>query len=137
MAELKKITEGMANGCAAIDENFSALNDELSTSTSANVNVGNGMNIKITKKGKIIEVRFYGTMTAINNGAEMGGTGSSQIPSEFRPVVTASLIGHFASSAESFHIDIEPTGRVVWWGPAITGTGKAPRGTAFYFLLLD
>lgn len=26
MAELKKITEGMANGCAAIDENFSALN---------------------------------------------------------------------------------------------------------------
>lgn len=27
MAELKKITEGMANGCAAIDENFSALNE--------------------------------------------------------------------------------------------------------------
>lgn len=137
MAELKKITDGMANGCAAIDENFTALNDELTTSTSANVNVGNGMNIKITKKGKIIEVRFYGTMTAINNGAEMGGTGSSQIPSEFRPDVTASLIGHFASSTESFHIDIEPTGRVVWWGPAITGTGKAPRGTAFYFLLLN
>lgn len=134
MADLKKITTGMANGCAAIDENFTALNDELTTSTSANVDVGNGMNIKITKKGKIIEVRFYGTMTAINNGAEMGGTGSSQIPSEFRPGVTASLIGHFASSTESFHIDIEPTGRVVWWGAAITGTGKAPRGTAVYFL---
>lgn len=27
MTELKKITEGMANGCAAIDENFSALNE--------------------------------------------------------------------------------------------------------------
>ncbi len=27
MTELKKIIEGMANGCAAIDENFSALNE--------------------------------------------------------------------------------------------------------------
>nr|DAF84179.1 MAG TPA: receptor binding protein [Caudoviricetes sp.] len=27
MTELKKITEGMANGCAAIDENFNALNE--------------------------------------------------------------------------------------------------------------
>lgn len=110
------------------------ITGNIKTTTTVSVNVGNGMSMRLTKKGNFVEVRFYGTMTTVNNGAEMGGDGSSWIPSEFRPEVTVSLVGHLASSTESFHIDIEPTGRVVWWGAAVTGTGKPPRGTAYYFL---
>ncbi|MDA2898451.1 hypothetical protein PEG84_04895 [Lactococcus lactis] len=106
----------------------------IKTTKTVNVNVGNGMSIRLTKKGNFVEVRFYGTMTTVKNGAEMGGDGASWIIPDFRPEVTVSLVGHLASGAESFHIDIEPTGRVVWWGPAVTGTGGAPRGTAFYLL---
>ncbi|MFP7370910.1 hypothetical protein SFC12_02105 [Lactococcus lactis] len=110
------------------------ITGNIKTTTKVNVNVGCGMNIRLTKKGNFVEVRFYGTMTTVKNGAEMGGDGSSWISPDFRPEFTASLVGHFASSTESFHIDIEPTGRVVWWGAAVTGTGGSPRGTAFYFL---
>ncbi|MDR2059464.1 MAG: hypothetical protein LBP66_04935 [Lactococcus lactis] len=110
------------------------ITGSIKTTTTVNVNVGNGMSIRLTKKGNFVEVRFYGTMTTVKNGAEMGGDGSSWISPDFRPEVTASLVGHLASGTESFHIDIEPTGRVVWWGAAVTGTGGSPRGTAFYFL---
>lgn len=110
------------------------ITGSIKTTTTVNVNVGNGMSIRLTKKGNFVEVRFYGTMTTVKSGAEMGGDGSSWISPDFRPEVTASLVGHFASGTDSFHIDIEPTGRVVWWGQAVTGTGGAPRGTAFYYL---
>ncbi|HAV94160.1 MAG TPA: hypothetical protein DCW64_00135 [Lactococcus lactis] len=110
------------------------ITGSIKTTTTANVNVGNGMSIRLTKKGNFVEVRFYGTMTTVKSGNEMRGSGSSWISPDFRPEVTASLVGHFASSTDSFHIDIEPTGRVVWWGPEVTGTVGAPRGTAFYFL---
>nr|DAF78657.1 MAG TPA: receptor binding protein [Caudoviricetes sp.] len=110
------------------------ITGNIKTTTTVNVNVGAGMNIKLTKKGNFVEVRFYGAMTTIKNGAEMGGAGSAWISPDFRPEVTVSLVGHFASSTESFHIDIEPTGRVVWWGAEVIGTGGLPRGTAFYFL---
>lgn len=110
------------------------ITGSIKTTTTVNVNVGNGMSIRLTKKGNFVEVRFYGTMTTVKSGSEMGGDGSSWISPDFRPEVTASLVGHFASSTDSFHIDIEPTGRVVWWGPEVTGTVGAPRGTAFYFL---
>lgn len=110
------------------------ITGSIKTTTTANVNVGNGMSIRLTKKGNFVEVRFYGTMTTVKSGDEMRGSGSSWISPDFRPEVTASLVGHFASSTDSFHIDIEPTGRVVWWGPEVTGTVGAPRGTAFYFL---
>ncbi|MCT0055984.1 hypothetical protein EFK39_06100 [Lactococcus lactis subsp. lactis] len=110
------------------------ITGNIKTTTTVSVNVGNGMNIVLTKKGNFVEVRFYGTMTTVNSGAEMGGDGASWISPDFRPEVTASLVGHLAGTNESFHIDIEPTGRVVWWGAAVTGTGKPPRGTASYFL---
>ncbi|NEX52786.1 hypothetical protein GTP07_07070 [Lactococcus lactis] len=110
------------------------ITGSIKTTTTVNFNVGNGMSIRLTKKGNFVEARFYGTMTTVEKGAEMGGIGSSWISSDFRPEVTVSLVGHLASGTESFHIDIEPTGRVVWWGPAVSGTGGAPRGTAFYFL---
>ncbi|MCT4400001.1 hypothetical protein EFO33_07395 [Lactococcus cremoris] len=134
MAKLKKITEGMANGCAAIDENFNALNDELSTSTSATLNIGNGLSIKFTKKGLgIVQAEFKGVLTAVKAGEEMRGSGSVWVSQNFCPPETISLAGHFAGGNDSFHIDIEPTGRVVWFGPVLSGSGATPRGTVLYF----
>ncbi|MFK5292028.1 hypothetical protein ACI3PH_16175 [Lactococcus lactis] len=46
MAELTKVYRGMQNGAETIDGNFKALNDELSTSTSETLNIGNGLSIK-------------------------------------------------------------------------------------------
>ena len=110
------------------------ITGSIKTTTTVNFDVGNGMSIMLTRKGDFVEARFYGTMTTVEKGAEMGGSGSSWISPDFRPEVTASLVGHLTGTNESFHIDIEPTGRVVWWGASVTGTGGAPRGTAFYFL---
>ena len=134
MTELKKITEGMANGCAAIDENFNALNNELSTSTSATLNIGNGLSIKFTKKGLgIVQAEFKGEITPVKVGEEMRGPDSVWVKQEFCSPETISLVGHFVGDNDSFHIDIEPTGRVVWWGAEVSGGGKAPRGSALYF----
>ncbi len=136
MAKLKKITEGMANGCAAIDENFNALNDELSPSTSATLNVGNGLSIKFTKKGLgIVQAEFKGALTSVNPGEEMRGSDSNYtwVSQNFCPPETISLVGHLAGGNNSFHIDIEPTGRVVWWGPVLSVSGETPRGTVLYF----
>ncbi len=134
MAKLKKITEGMANGCAAIDENFNALNNELSTSTSATLNIGNGLSIKFTKKGLgIVQAEFKGVLTAVKAGEEMRGSGSAWVSQNFCPPETISLAGHFAGGNDSFHIDIETTGRVVWFGPVLSGGGATPRGTVLYF----
>ena len=134
MAKLKKITEGMANGCAAIDENFNALNNEPSTSTSATLNIGNGLSIKFTKKGLgIVQAEFKGEITTVNFDEEMRGSGSVWVNQEFCPPETISLVGHFAGDNDSFHIDIETTGRVVWWGTSVSVSGKAPRGTVLYF----
>ena len=134
MTELKKITEGMANGCAAIDENFNALNNELSTSTSATLNIGNGLSIKFTKKGLgIVQAEFKGEITTVKFGEEMRGSGSVLVSQNFCPPETISLLGHFAGDNDSFHIDIETTGRVVWWGAAVSGGSKIPRGTKLYF----
>lgn len=134
MTELKKITEGMANGCAAIDENFNALNNELSTSTSATLNIGNGLSIKFTKKGLgIVQAEFKGDITTVKFGEEMRGSGSVWVSQNFCPPERISLVGHFAGDNDSFHIDIEPTGRVVWWGAEVSGGSKAPRGTVLYF----
>ena len=134
MTELKKITEGMANGCAAIDENFNALNNELSTSTSETLNIGNGLSIKFTKKGLgIVQAEFKGEITTVKFGEEMRGPGSVWVSQNFCPPETISLAGHFAGDNDSFHIDIETTGRVVWWGAAVSGSSKTPRGTVLYF----
>ena len=136
MAKLKKITEGMANGCAAIDENFNALNDELSPSTSATLNVGNGLIIKFTKMGLgIVQAEFKGELKAVNPGEEMRESDSNYtwVGQNFCPPETISLAGHFAGGNDSFHIDIETTGRVVWFGPVLSGGGATPRGTVLYF----
>ena len=136
MAKLKKITEGMANGCAAIDENFNALNDERSPSTSATLNIGNGLSIKFTKKGLgIVQAEFKGELKAVNPGEEMRDSDSNYtwVSQNFCPPETISLAGHLAGANNSFHIDIEPTGRVVWWGPVLSASGETPRGTVLYF----
>ena len=141
MAELTKITRGMQNGAETIDGNFKALNDELSTSTSEmststsdTLIIGNGLSIKFTKKGLgIVQAEFKGELSGLNYGNEMAGPGSTWVSKNFCPPETISLVGHFAGDDNAFHIDIETTGRVVWWGSNISGGSKALRGTVLYF----
>lgn len=134
MASIKKINRGMQNGAETIDGNFKALNDELSTSTSETLNIGNGLSIKFTKKGLgIVQAEFKGVLTAVKAGEEMRGSDSVWVSQNFCPPETISLVGHFAGGNDSFHIDIETTGRVVWFGPVLSGGGATPRGTVLYF----
>ncbi|WP_282667490.1 hypothetical protein [Lactococcus cremoris] len=138
MASIKKINRGMQNGAETIDGNFKALNDELSTSTSATLNVGNGLSIKFTKKGLgIVQAEFKGALTSVKPGEELRDKGTSLpwvwVYQDFCPPETISLVGHLAGGNNSFHIDIEPTGRVVWWGPVLSVSGETPRGTVLYF----
>lgn len=137
MASIKKINRGMQNGAETIDENFNALNDELSPSTSATLNIGNGLSIKFTKKGLgIVQAEFKGELKAVKPGEEMRGSDSNYtwVSKNFCPPETISLAGHLAGANNSFHIDIEPTGRVVWWGPVLSVSGETPRGTVLYFV---
>lgn len=146
MAELTKITRGMQNGAETIDGNFKALNDELSTSTKAlndklststsdTLNIGNGLSIKFTKKGLgIVQAEFKGELSGLNSGKEMTGPGSTWVWQKYCPPETISLVGHLSGGNNSFHIDLKPTGRVVWWGPALSGSGAIPRGTVLYFV---
>ena len=134
MASIKKVNRGMQNGAETIDGNFKALNDELSTSTSETLNIGNGLSIKFTKKGlEIVQAEFKGKITTVKFGEEMRGSGSVWVSQNFCPPETISLAGHFAGDNDSFHIDIETTGRVVWWGAEVSGGSKIPRGTVLYF----
>ena len=134
MASIKKVYRGMQNGAETIDGNFKALNDELSTSTSETLNIGNGLSIKFTKKGLgIVQAEFKGEIITVKFGEEMRGSGSVWVSQNFCPPETISLVGHFAGDNDSFHIDIETTGRVVWWGAAVSGGSKIPRGTVLYF----
>ena len=134
MASIKKVNRGMQNGAETIDGNFKALNDELSTSTSETLNIGNGLSIKFTKKGLgIVQAEFKGEIITVKFGEEMRGSDSVWVSQNFCPPETISLVGHFAGDNDSFHIDIETTGRVVWWGAAVSGGSKIPRGTVLYF----
>ena len=104
------------------------------TSLTKTLSVGNGLSIKFTKNGLgIVQAEFKGEITTVNFDEEMRGSGSVWVSQNFCPPETISLVGHFAGDNDSFHIDIETTGRVVWWGSSVSGGGKTPRGTVLYF----
>lgn len=105
------------------------------TSLTKTLSVGNGLSIKFTKNGLgIVQAEFQGEITTVNAGGEMWApTSYTWVNQEFCPPETISLVGHFAGTNDSFHIDIETTGRVVWWGSSVSGGGKTPRGTVLYF----
>lgn len=105
------------------------------SSLTTTLDVGNGLSIKFTKNGLgLVQAKFQGTLTTVKHGEEMRGTNSTWVSQNFCPPETISLVGHFASGSDSFHIDIETTGRVVYWGPdTLTADARGPRGSALYF----
>ncbi|WMX69772.1 hypothetical protein [Lactococcus cremoris] len=104
------------------------LKDFEVTTISETVNIGNGLSLNFQRKGEFVLVRFSGSLTAINSGTYF----STAVPAQWRPDGIKELIGHFASGALAFHVDLETDGRVKWWGAS--GATGAPRGTAMYFL---
>ncbi|WP_251920052.1 hypothetical protein [Lactococcus lactis] len=104
------------------------LKDFEVTTISETVNIGNGLLLNFQRKGEFVLVRFSGSLTAINSGTYF----STAVPDQWRPDGIKELIGHFASGALAFHVDLETDGRVKWWGAS--GATGAPRGTAMYFL---
>lgn len=104
------------------------LTDFEVTTISETVNIGNGLSLNFQRKGEFVIVRFSGSLTAINSGTYF----STAVPEQWRPDGIKELIGHFASGALAFHVDLETDGRVKWWGAS--GATGAPRGTAMYFL---
>ncbi|WP_181810896.1 hypothetical protein [Lactococcus cremoris] len=104
------------------------LKDFEVTTISETVNIGNGLSLNFQRKGEFVIVRFSGSLTAINSGTYF----STAVPDQWRPDGIKELIGHFASGALAFHVDLETDGRVKWWGAS--GATGAPRGTAMYFL---
>ncbi|WP_052719862.1 hypothetical protein [Lactococcus cremoris] len=104
------------------------LTDFEVATISETVNIGNGLSLNFQRKGEFVLVRFSGSLTAINSGTYF----SSAVPAQWRPDGIKELIGHFASGALAFHVDLETDGRVKWWGDS--GATGAPRGTAMYFL---
>ncbi|WP_461220852.1 hypothetical protein [Lactococcus cremoris] len=104
------------------------LTDFEVTTISETVNIGNGLSLNFQRKGEFVLVRFSGSLSAINSGTYF----PNAVPVQWRPDGIKELIGHFASGALAFHVDLETDGRVKWWGAS--GATGAPRGTAMYFL---
>ena len=105
-----------------------STNDFEVTTISETVYIGNGLSLNFQRKGEFVLVRFSGSLSAINSGTYF----PNAVPVQWRPDGIKELIGHFASGALAFHVDLETDGRVKWWGAS--GATGAPRGTAMYFL---
>lgn len=103
-------------------------NDQSVTSELVTMAIGNGVSATFQRKGEIVNIRWSGTLTAINNGTAF----TNKAPVQMRPNGTKELIGHYASSDNSFHIDLETDGTFRWWGRS--GATGAVRGSAVYFI---
>ncbi|MCT4406348.1 hypothetical protein EFN96_05095 [Lactococcus cremoris] len=124
----QEIDTKLAKTVMADDSGKVILKDFEVTTISETVNIGNGLSLNFQRKGEFVLVRFSGSLTAINSGTYF----STAVPDQWRPDGIKELIGHFASGALAFHVDLETDGRVKWWGAS--GATGAPRGTAMYFL---
>ena len=123
----QEIDTKLAKTVMADDSGKVILKDFEVTTISETVNIGNGLSLNFQRKGEFVLVRFSGSLTAINSGTYF----STAVPDQWRPDGIKELIGHFASGALAFHVDLETDGRVKWWGAS--GATGAPRGTAMYF----
>lgn len=124
----QEIDTKLSKAVMADDSGKVILKDFEVTTISETVNIGNGLSLNFQRKGEFVLVRFSGSLTAINSGTYF----STAVPDQWRPDGIKELIGHFASGALAFHVDLETDGRVKWWGAS--GATGAPRGTAMYFL---
>lgn len=126
------VTSGSAVTSSALKTQVTSIDklvakDEEITTINGSVNLGNGMTCIWQKKGEIVNVRWSGTLTSINQNTYFSNT----LPPEIRPNTTKELIGRFAGGDLSFHVDVETDGRVKWWGR--NGATGATRGSAMYF----
>lgn len=124
----QEIDTNLSKAVMADDSGKVKLTDFEVTTISETVNIGNGLSLNFQRKGEFVLVRFSGSLTAINSGTYF----STAVPEQWRPDGIKELIGHFASGALAFHVDLETDGRVKWWGAS--GATGAARGTAMYFL---
>ncbi|MFR5624708.1 MAG: hypothetical protein ACLTIH_10000 [Eubacterium sp.] len=95
------------------------------------VHTTNGLILKFTKKNDLVIVEFAGEVILTATGLMMGGT---WVAGPYCPSVTQSLVGHLAGSGDSFHVDINPDGSIIWWGPYVGHNPVTPRGNASYFI---
>lgn len=124
----QEIDTKLSKAVMADDSGKVKLTDFEVTTISETVNIGNGLSLNFQRKGEFVLVRFSGSLTAINRGTYF----STAVPEQWWPDGIKELIGHFASGALAFHVDLETDGRVKWWGAS--GATGAARGTAMYFL---
>lgn len=124
----QEIDTKLSKAVMADDSGKVILKDFEVTTISETVNIGNGLSLNFQRKGEFVLVRFSGSLTAINSGTYF----PTAVPDQWWPDGIKELIGHFASGALAFHVDLETDGRVKWWGAS--GATGAPRGTAMYFL---
>lgn len=103
-------------------------NDQSVATELFNMSIGNGVNASLQRKGEIVNIRWSGSLTAINSGTAF----ANKAPVQMRPDGTKELIGHYAGSDNSFHIDLEADGTFRWWGRS--GATGAVRGSAVYFI---
>lgn len=82
----------------------------------------------MAKKADIVEIKWIGRLTNINAGA----TFAVKAPFQIIPDKTKELVGHFANTSNSFHIDLEPDGTFRWWGD--NNANGSIRGTSVYFI---
>ena len=122
----------------SVNSNNISVND-ISVAGSLNVptekwtvHTTNGLILKFTKKNNdLVIVEFAGEVTLTASGLMMGGT---WVAGPYCPSVTQSLVGHLAGSGNSFHVDINPDGSIIWWGPYVGHDAVTPRGNASYFI---
>ncbi|NBL00006.1 MAG: hypothetical protein EOM50_18750 [Erysipelotrichia bacterium] len=108
-------------------DTITANNQSIST-TYGSLFIGNGVTFSWQKKGDIVAVRWSGTLTTINGGVAF----ANKAPAQVIPDETKELVGHFAQSINSFHIDLETDGTFRWWGA--NNSAGAVRGSAMYFI---
>ena len=118
------ISEQAPNNITYLDK---AVINSVST-TYGSLEIGNGITLSWQKKADIVEIKWIGRLTNINAGQ----TFAVKAPFQIIPDKTKELVGHFANTTNSFHIDLETDGTFRWWGA--NGANGSIRGTSVYFI---
>ncbi|ASZ71555.1 putative receptor binding protein [Lactococcus phage 62601] len=118
------ISEQAPNNITYLDK---AVINSVST-TYGSLEIGNGITLSWQKKADIVEIKWIGRLTNINAGQ----TFAVKAPFQIIPDKTKELVGHFANTTNSFHIDLETDGKFRWWGA--NGANGSIRGTSVYFV---
>ena len=98
------------------------------STTSGVLDIGNGVTFTWQKKADIVEFNWGGKLASINSGTAF----PVKAPKELIPNKTKELVGHFPTTSNSFHIDLESDGTFRWWGE--NKANGSVRGTAMYFI---